>query len=456
VDYLTHVSSAYLAEPPDKPREQKALATIRHLGGAVIAGALTTIVSAIFLLCGLILFFSTFGSFIIRMIVFSLAATLLSFVSALSLFGPEGGCGQIPCPQRCTAQAADVPEEVLDDEVKIPAASQRVRIGTCAGVWLVLIVSSIVCLVNHLPKSDEPAVCPDVSELDFVFEDNPISGELDSYRCRSFDNIPKGCIYYATEIEPIIGTELVHHVILFDVQTQPTLCSFTCFDMPDALGMQATWAIGQSNLKWPAGTAQAIGAAPLALQMHYYNPLLKKGQVDPRSGLRMKVSQTPPESLLVNLMVGLHPEGHLSIPPFKPNITMIAECTPSLVTDVKVVAFATHAHKLGRRIMTEKMRRFPGAAEPTILGDVGSTPLYLFDYQRYEQFAEGEEPTISPGDTVRVKCTYDSTSRSEVTYSGWSSDTEMCMTFLMVLPGTSVLDQNCLVYSAYEEQPPPP
>lgn len=464
VDYLVHVAKAYLDEPEDEPRERRTLNAISHLGGAVVAGSLTTVISAIFLTFGTITFFVTFGKFVITMILLSLAFTLFSLTCSLYLFGPQNNFGYIRCPQRCspfkghkeTAQTHDV--NVLTEGLDVRPFSFRTKLATGIAVVVLLVAGGAVRLGLSLDDGDEESTdCPAYSELEFTFEQFNIPQDKDTYRCRNFDAIPTGCTYWVTEFEPIITNNMagvVHHMLLFSVEGQESTCPYTCFDMPNAVGMDAAWAVGQGKITWPEGMGYTIGGYKQALQMHYYNYDQASGLVDVRSGIRIKVTSTPPSVRIVNLIIGLHPLGELYLPPRMQRVSRWVECTPRLRGNVTVLAYATHAHKLGVSVITEVRRGQygPGAGGmfgSRVVGDVGNTPSYDFDFQDVKMFPSGQERHLTPGDTVRVICGYNTLSRREDTWSGWGSENEMCMTMIYAYPSENVESTNCLSDYSY-------
>eukprot|EP00927_Polykrikos_kofoidii_P021020 TRINITY_DN20048_c0_g1_i1.p1 TRINITY_DN20048_c0_g1~~TRINITY_DN20048_c0_g1_i1.p1 ORF type:complete len:1231 (+),score=141.58 TRINITY_DN20048_c0_g1_i1:471-3695(+) len=462
VDYLVHVGSAYLDEPEDVPRERRALNAIGHIGGSVIAGSATTVVSAISLCFGTISFFVAFGRFVIGIICLSLIFTLLSLASTLYLFGPENNFGSLRCRQRaaestCATDNHDA-NNALTGRVVLAKASRPVKIVTATSAIAILVVGAAIRLWLSLSEGgEEIPACPALIELDFTFDEYAIPQAQDSYRCRDFDKIPSGCTYYVTEWEPIITnglTGVVHHMILFATDTSKSTCPYTCFDMPNALGTDAAWAVGGGQVKFPDGVSYPIGGHTNTLQIHYNNAMLQNSLVDVRSGIKLKLTSTPPTNAsLTSMIVGLHPLGNLWIEPGRENTTLFVDCAPRLLGPVTVLAYSTHAHKLGFSVLTEIRRetQSPGGAfKVDTVGDVGSDPSYRFDLQQIKMFPAGQERHLEPGDIIRVICSFRSTSRMAGTSSGWGSDDEMCMTILYAYPRENVGTANCLSDHSFE------
>jgi hypothetical protein len=442
---------------------------VAHLGGSITSGALTTFIGSIFLCCGTITFFRSFGIFLMEIVALSLGATFFSFACTLYLFGPEGSFCQIPCASRRGCARGSQPEDTetngptrdaLTDKIELHVFPRKVRWSTGAVAVVILLVGGAIRLWLSLRSDDSTSVtCPDITELEFTFENFNVPEEQDSYRCRGFDAIPSTCTYYVTEVEPMVKPEMmgtVHHMILYGIEGAASSCPYTCFDMPHARDIVAAWAIGQGPLVWPSGTALPIGGFKLDLQVHYENALLTSGIVDTKSGLKLKLTSTKPENQLSTLGIGLQPLGDLTIPGGQANVTRYVECTPQLTGEVTAVAYATHAHKLGFSVISEVRRTPSGSGSgssfsaPQIVGDVGSTPNYDFNFQNVQMFAAGQERQLLPGDTVRITCSYDSTSRWEPTHSGYGSADEMCMTFLFVYPSSHVGSKFCFSNYAFE------
>jgi len=461
VDYLVHISSAYLDQPEDVPRERRVLNAIGHLGGSVIAGSATTVVSAIPLCLGTTTFFVAFGRFVIGIIFLSLIFTFFFLSSALYLFGPENNFGSLRCSRHVTESTGATENHdatnALTGKVVLGKTSRPVKIMVALSATAILLIGAGIRLGLSLKGGEETPACPALTELDFTFNEFAIPQAQDTYRCRDYDKIPNGCTYYVTEWEPIITNGLagiVHHMLLFSTETSKSDCPYTCFDMPDAVGVDAAWAIGGGPVKFPDGVSYRIGGHKQALQMHYYNSMLSNSLVDVGSGIKLKLTSTPPAiAILTSMLIGLHPLGNLWIEPGLDNKTVFAECRPRLLGPVTVLAYATHAHKLGFSILTEIRRetQLPdGTFKVDSVGDVGSDPFYMFDLQQVKMFPAGQERHLEPGDSVRVICSYRSTSRVAGTSSGWGSEDEMCMTALYAYPSENVETNNCFSDSSFE------
>jgi hypothetical protein len=62
----------------------------------------------------------------------------------------------------------------------------------------------------------------------------------------------------------------------------------------------------------------------------------------------------------------------------------------------------------------------------------------------YFHFRHSSPVKILPGDEIRTKCVYDTTSKNATTRFGWGAQQEMCFAFLTFYPVENVLtDHNC-------------
>jgi len=343
---------------------------------------------------------------------------------------------------------------MLTEDLQVKPASRRTRLAVGIAAAAVLIAGGAVRLGLTFSSSDEASEsCPVISELDFTFGKYAIPEDKDSYRCRDFDKLPNGCTYWVTGFEPIISAGLegvVHHMLLFSTDRMKSTCPYTCFDMPEAVGIDAAWAVGTGKIEWPAGMGYTIGGFKQSLQMHYNNHQQLTGLVDSQSGLRLTLTSIPPKTTITSILVGLHPLGKLSIPGRKKNVTRFVECSPRLRGNVTILAYTTHAHKLGISVISEVRHGMQkGGTFNNVVGDVGSDPYFDFNYQQVKMFPVGQERHLVPGDSVRVICGYNSLSRKGKTRGGWGSDDEMCMTMIYAYPSQNVRSTSCFSDYSY-------
>jgi len=94
VDYIVHVGHGYVESIHDK-RIERMDATYKHIGFAVIAGCITTLISALFMLGTGVLILRKFGILLIFTLIFALTYSLIFFPAISYIIGPENHQGDI-------------------------------------------------------------------------------------------------------------------------------------------------------------------------------------------------------------------------------------------------------------------------------------------------------------------------------------------------------------------------
>ncbi|XP_023233137.1 DBH-like monooxygenase protein 1 [Centruroides sculpturatus] len=97
---------------------------------------------------------------------------------------------------------------------------------------------------------------------------------------------------------------------------------------------------------------------------------------------------------------------------------------------VKVFAVLFHSHLLGKKL---KLRHFRGNELPPISKDDNYDNSYQ-DYRLLEN-----EVTILPDDHLILECTYNSIGRTKPTFGGFTVDDEICLSFIMYYPSSSLV-----------------
>ena len=97
VDYTIHLGHMFDVARSQglTTRREKFDYSIRKMGETVLAGAITTAGSTVFLLACQLTFFTAMGTLIILTVAFSLGYSLLFFMPLLRVAGPEGRVGDI-------------------------------------------------------------------------------------------------------------------------------------------------------------------------------------------------------------------------------------------------------------------------------------------------------------------------------------------------------------------------
>ncbi|XP_069169748.1 DBH-like monooxygenase protein 1 [Procambarus clarkii] len=258
---------------------------------------------------------------------------------------------------------------------------------------------------------------------------------------------------HVTGYVPLIEEENlqhVHHMLLYECylpNSDKHLEKFVqakgaqCYDRNMPLSWSAcntpiiAWAIGSEGEMYPEHVGVPLGeehggATYFMLEIHYDNPNLRTGIVD-SSGVRIMYTQK-----LRQYDAGILTLGHTVSPthiiPPGQSWNTVAHCTAACTertlphSGIKVFQGFLHAHLLGSSISIQQIRS--GRELPTVIKDMN----YDFNYQQARVLKK--EMEILPGDSLIIKCGYDSTKRKLPTFGGFSTEEEMCLAFLTYYP----------------------
>nr|XP_027217094.1 DBH-like monooxygenase protein 1 [Penaeus vannamei] len=242
----------------------------------------------------------------------------------------------------------------------------------------------------------------------------------------------------------------VHHMLLYECHlpnSNKHLEKFVaakgaqCYDrnMPFSWSACNTpivaWAVGSEGEMFPDHVGVPLGeehggATYFMLEIHYNNPNLRKGVVD-SSGVRIMYSEKLRQHDAGILTLG-HTVSPTHIIPPGQKWTTVALCTADCTDEtlptngINVFQGFLHAHLLGSSISITQIRK--GRELPNVFKDMS----YDFNYQQARVLKE--EMKVMPGDSLIVKCGYDSTKRKMPTFGGFSTEDEMCLAFLTYYP----------------------
>ena len=352
--------------------------------------------------------------------------------------------------------------------------------------------AAVAAAPDHLPAHATEAKIPlrDGERFQFLsmerpYTPTPPSGGTDEYRCFLLDPHFNGNMWIVgSEFLPE-NADIVHHAILFRVQSRDVAEAqkvdddspgdgWTCFgdegikrDGLGSTGWIGSWAPGGTERLINANVGFEMAAGSRIVMQVHYNLLATNGKAPgtDKSGVRLRLMDgsadlSPLQTTLLPAPVEL---------PCPPNETgdlcdrdrSVADLTARFGDEAKRVAnglnllcyrgparpgntqqcdhqakqeavvhgVAGHMHLLGRSIKVELNAGTPGAQ--TLL----DVPVYNFDEQ-------GARPTpqpvtVKPGDTYRVTCTHDATLRAQLPqlkplkprYVTWGEGTsdEMCL-----------------------------
>merc|ERR1719174_1645546 len=150
-------------------------------------------------------------------------------------------------------------------------------------------------------------------------------------------------------------------MILFASYKQFQTCPFTCYDMPEATGQVAGWAVGGKDEVMPEGYGLPVGGRSNvingALQVHYDNPFHEEGIrfTDGGSGFRLHMTaKRPAKGRVSGYTVGFQIKSEtLHIPPRTPRYTIQTDVQMQLYGPVMVYTWLLHMHQIGHAIKAE-------------------------------------------------------------------------------------------------------
>jgi len=324
-----------------------------------------------------------------------------------------------------------------------------------------------------------------------------INGGTDDYHCTLIDpHVTKNSFIVSSQFFPGSGPSVkeVHHAILFLVP--PDLVGaartadnngqgWTCFGEPPVLGQGlgqflsmpwlSSWAPGRGRDVMPVGTGTPLPAHSLIIMQVHYNLLVGDLPVSPHAQLDTVPSSTNVRPTSIQPLVStpnipcptgvtgplcdrqaeltdlakrfgtymtLFDMGMESVcgqDPANPPQGTTTSCEWHIGNAGYIVRVAPHMHLLGTS-MTITLN--PGTANQSVLMNV---PKYDFNNQKATNLSKWVK--VTPGETVKVSCTYDPKLAQElpalrklpphyVTWGDGSSD-EMCLGLMWQVPISS-------------------
>lgn len=269
--------------------------------------------------------------------------------------------------------------------------------------------------------------------IDAVMSNYTIPGQLTTYACSPF-TFPSDVKYHAVAIEPIVHTDLVHHMILFACTAAPTFSGVTMCAMGQG-GCNVFWqgwapggrvTVLPPHVGLPFGAGNAVS---FMLQMHYNNIKGATTVVD-NSGFRVWYTPQLRANDMGVLTIGQNAQ-FLKLAPGMQSVTVSGNC-PSVCTNrlpadgINIMGAAMHMHTLGRAMKLSLVRN-------NVASPLAAKAFYDFNHQ-------GSQPVntkLLQGDRIDVTCTYNTLSKTDFTLGGESTNEEMCYAFLSYWPATS-------------------
>jgi len=299
-------------------------------------------------------------------------------------------------------------------------------------------LSSSTCQTQNKDVNFEagaPFSCPatqssDVRSTTYRFPSTVVPSRVTSYYCMYFPitNLAANKEHLIA-YEPVIdNTEVMHHILVYgckgDILTSdsPSDCSNSMFDCNELV---MVWGVGFSGDCFPQEYGTLIGEGGytgIYMEHHWNNPLSSSGLRD-SSG--MKIYHTANLRADEARYVIWGPM-FFSLPPGKLEEKTAGEC-PSRTTSrfqqdhIKITKIMPHMHLLGRKMEIEHE------------GEVILTDnTYSYDAPKIFEYDPPRE--FKRGDSVKVKCTFDTTSKTEQVTYGDATDDEMCFMVAQVYP----------------------
>lgn len=253
-------------------------------------------------------------------------------------------------------------------------------------------------------------------------------GTDDQYRCFVLDpELEQEA--WMTGLQVVAGNpDVVHHVLVFaapaaDAANLDAMSglsgSYDCFGGAGNISeprLVATWAPGSFPFQAPAGTGIHFEAGSRMVAQIHYHPLGPAAAPD-ETKLQLQWTDTDPGREAIMLLLGNEggapnlmdgPNDPDSGPAFvipageAAHTEEIVYTLPGNWPEIKVFAAGTHMHYVGVDMIIE-IDRADGTEDCFV-----HTPRWDFNWQRWYEYdlPVDELPTLSGGDTLRLRCTY--------------------------------------------------
>jgi hypothetical protein len=279
-----------------------------------------------------------------------------------------------------------------------------------------------------LPTIDTPN-----ATLDMGVTFSPVAEPNDQYRCFVV-NAPSAADTNITAYEVVPGEpKVVHHVIVYSLEDAEAEAEAEALDLADPADgypcyggskisrskMLAAWAPGTGALTYPEGTGIPIeGGRKMILQIHYN---IDNGALPDRTTVKLLTDDTVTNPATMTIWG----TNDLNIPPGQEAHVETSISTNPTPVDVRIWGMLPHMHELGVSIRLERVSA--DNSDTTCMIDINA---WDFAWQ-FGYFLE-EPLVIKADDKIRITCTYNSESRTEVTRFGEGTSDEMCLSMLYV------------------------
>ncbi|XP_042863898.1 DBH-like monooxygenase protein 1 homolog [Penaeus japonicus] len=208
------------------------------------------------------------------------------------------------------------------------------------------------------------------------------------------------------------------------------------------------WATGAEGAREPTHVGlpmlPKVGEYAFFLVEAHYDNSLMADSIGVQWGLDVYYTEQLREFESASMFVGNTINFAMLIPPGRDHWTATGHCPAGCLLDgmpetgIKVYQVFLKAHALARNI---RVRHFRDDKElPPLVQDD------YYDSNFHYAMQLQEERTILPSDHITTECTYDSTSRSNTTFSGYGADSELCLAVLSYYPRHSLVECTSSTY----------
>lgn len=255
----------------------------------------------------------------------------------------------------------------------------------------------------------------------------------DEYRCFVLDPALPEDRYITALAMRLDRADVVHHMQLFAADGalgERTIDEREALDpepgyacdreVGGGLRYVGVWAGGDAIRRWPDGTGIRLAASHrLVLQLHYHNhgsvPVLD------RTGIALELAADVTSVGRITSAQAIS----FALPPGQAAVSVAAELPLPVTGTEQIRGARIHMHGLGTAARLEVVR----AGHPTCVLEI---PRWQVGWQLFYRFAE--PLAVAAGDQVRIRCTYDTRTRSEITRWGNGTDDEMCIGYTFLAP----------------------
>jgi hypothetical protein len=279
----------------------------------------------------------------------------------------------------------------------------------------------------HPPTLDPSEIA---TTLDIGEDWTPPTTSPDSYRCFVVDMSAVGD-QFVTGYEVVPGDpRVVHHVILYEPQDADAAAAVMTADAEDpaqgypcngGVGASAypvaLWAPGSGAQHFPTGTGVRVGNWPAVIQIHYN--ITGSGTHADRTRIHLRAGTGVRPAVITSIA----DPAALRLAPRMSSVSQVID--QPVPTDARVYGIFPHMHQRGVSVRAELLRG--GAGAPECMTEL---PRWDFNWQLGYYY---ENPIdVARGDSVRVTCTFDTTTESDVVTWGEGTADEMCIVFFYV------------------------